>query len=237
VEEKQSRKIERILLFTTDALVVNDAIDSTMETFLMNLRKKDHIGIVSVWDLTRLKEVLGKHVLHDFDYVFTENGLVVHHDGHRLETKPLSEHLGEDKLKSLINFCLRYIADLDIPVKRGNFFELHHGSINVSPIGRNCNQKEREAFAEYDQKNNIRGEFIAKLEEKFQSYNLNYTKPDVISFDIRPDEWDESYCLRHLSHKKVHFFGNSKVVKADKHIEVHVVNSAEETITKASELK
>ena len=27
-------------------------------------------------------------------------------------------HLGEDNCKSLINFTLRYIADLDIPVKR-----------------------------------------------------------------------------------------------------------------------
>jgi phosphomannomutase len=30
----------------------------------------------------------------------------------------LKEHLGEEKLKKLINFILHYIADLDIPIKR-----------------------------------------------------------------------------------------------------------------------
>lgn len=30
----------------------------------------------------------------------------------------LKSFLGEDKIKEFVNFCLHYIADLDIPVKR-----------------------------------------------------------------------------------------------------------------------
>jgi phosphomannomutase len=69
----------------------------------------------------------------------------------------LKTHLGEDNLKRLINFTLRYIADLDIPIKRydfyfdvfiffyrGTFIEFRNGMINISPIGRNCSKEERD---------------------------------------------------------------------------------------------
>jgi hypothetical protein len=42
------------------------------------------------------------------------------------------------------------VADLEIPVKRGTFVEFRIGMLNVSPIGRNCSQEERDAFEKYD---------------------------------------------------------------------------------------
>ena len=32
--------------------------------------------------------------------------------------KNIKTFIGEEKLKTFINFCLKYIADVDIPVKR-----------------------------------------------------------------------------------------------------------------------
>ena len=58
--------------------------------------------------------------------------------------KAIKDFLGEDKLKMFLNYCLHYIADLDIPIKRGTFVEYRTGLINVSPIGRNCSQEERD---------------------------------------------------------------------------------------------
>ena len=52
------------------------------------------------------------------------------------------------QLKELINFSLHYFADLDIPVKRGTFIEFRTGMLNMSPIGRDCSQEERDAFEE-----------------------------------------------------------------------------------------
>lgn len=49
-------------------------------------------------------------VLNNFDYVFAENGLVAYKAGEVIEIQSLKAHLGEDKLKSLINFILHYIA-------------------------------------------------------------------------------------------------------------------------------
>ena len=38
----------------------------------------------------------------------------------------------------------------DIPIKRGTFIEFRKGMLNVSPIGRNCSQEERDEFERYD---------------------------------------------------------------------------------------
>ncbi len=68
----------------------------------------------------------------------------------------LKAHLGEEKLKKFINFVLHYVADLDIPIKRGTFIEFRNGMLNVSPIGRNCSQEERDAFEVYDKEAGVR---------------------------------------------------------------------------------
>lgn len=84
-------------------------------------------------------------------------------NGNEFARQSFKDHLGEDNLKKLINFSLRYIADLDIPVKRGTFLEYRNGMMNISPIGRNCSKDERNAFEEYDKTANIRTNFIIAL--------------------------------------------------------------------------
>jgi len=113
------------------------------------------------------------------DYAFPENGLVAYANGELIHRQELRTHLSEKQLQRLINFILRYIADLDIPIKRcvadgaacstasryaavvadqgrgarycsGTFVEYRTGMLNVSPIGRNCSQEERDAFGQYD---------------------------------------------------------------------------------------
>ena len=71
--------------------------------------------------------------------------------------------MGEERLKKLINFCLHYIADLEIPIKRGTFLEYRNGMINVSPIGRNCSNEERNEFEEFDKAAGVRKAFVEAL--------------------------------------------------------------------------
>lgn len=35
---------------------------------------------------------------------------------------------GEENIKRIVNFCLKYISELDIPIKRGTFIEYRAGS-------------------------------------------------------------------------------------------------------------
>ena len=129
----------------------------------------------------------------------------------------------------MIDFILRYIADLNIPVKRGTFIEFRNGMINVSPIGRNCSQKERDDYEKYDLENKIREMFVQALKKEFPDYGLTYSIGGQISFDVFPNVhvfvvvlltfkgWDKTYCLRHLEgqgFKQIHFFGD-KTEKVD----------------------
>lgn len=42
------------------------------------------------------------------------------------------------------------------PSQRGTFIEFRNGMLNVSPIGRNCSQEERDEFEQYDKIHNVR---------------------------------------------------------------------------------
>lgn len=60
------------------------------------------------------------------------------------------------------------------------------GMINVSPIGRNCSQEERDAFEQYDHVHHVRKAFVQKLKEEFADYNLTFSIGGQISFDVFP---------------------------------------------------
>lgn len=57
-------------------------------------------------------------VLEDFDYGFAENGLTAYKLGTQLSSQSFIKYIGEERYKTLVNFILHYIADLDIPLKR-----------------------------------------------------------------------------------------------------------------------
>lgn len=61
------------------------------------------------------------------------------------------------------------------------------------------------------QKTGIRAEFVRVLKEKFPDYGLTYSIGGQISFDVFPNGWDKTYCLRHVEDEgfsEIHFFGD-----------------------------
>ncbi|KAH9787980.1 phosphomannomutase [Citrus sinensis] len=135
-----ARKQGLLALFDVDGTLTapRKAATPQMLEFMRELRKVVTVGVVGGSDLSKISEQLGKTVIDEYDYVFSENGLVAHKDGKLIGTQ------------EFINFTLHYIADLDIPIKRGTFIEFRSGMLNISPIGRNCSQEERDEFERYD---------------------------------------------------------------------------------------
>jgi len=177
-----------------------------------------------------------------FDFVFAENGLVAHQGGALLAKQDLLSFLGEEKLRPFIDFTLRYVADLDIPVKRGTFIEFRSGMLNISPIGRNCSQSERDAFELYDKEHGVRAAMVSTLQERFAELELTYSVGGQISFDVFPKGWDKTFCLRYLdAFDTVHFFGD-KTYKGGNDHEIfesertvgHTVTSPEDTRAQVS---
>jgi phosphomannomutase len=239
---------ERIFLFDVDGTLTQPRLTITepIKKFFDELRMKHRVGIVGGSNLTKQIEQLGKDVIHEWDYVFSENGLVAYKEGNLIATQSIVAYLGEERLQKLINFCLKYIANLDIPIKRGTFIEFRAGMLNVSPIGRNCSQAEREDFFAYDKVHNIRKTFIEALRKEFSSYNLTYSIGGQISLDIFPTGWDKTFCLQFLEkdgYKEIHFFGdmtseggNDYEIFSDPRTIGHTVTSPEDTKRQIEEI-
>jgi phosphomannomutase len=146
-----------------------------MLAILHSLRQKMAIGYVGGSDLAKQQEQLGSPdvpVTTLFDFCFPENGLTAFKMGVPLASQSFIGWLGEPKYKDLVKFILHYIADLDIPVKRGTFVEFRNGMINVSPIGRNASVDERNEYQRYDLEHKIRETFVGILQEKFADLGL-----------------------------------------------------------------
>ncbi|GAA5858953.1 hypothetical protein JCM1840_006632 [Sporobolomyces johnsonii] len=214
-----------------------------MLEILKAVRQKAVIGFVGGSDLPKITEQLavhGQNITDDFDFCFAENGLTAIRLGQELESQSFIKFLGEDNYKRLVKFVLHYVADMDIPIKRGTFMEFRNGMVNISPIGRNASVKERDEFEAYDKVHKVRAAFVEVLKKEFADLNLTYSIGGQISFDVFPQGWDKTYALRHVEKehfKEIHFFGdktyqggNDYEIYEDPRTIGHAVQSPADTI-------
>ncbi|KAI5832255.1 eukaryotic phosphomannomutase [Schizophyllum commune Tattone D] len=245
------RPQKKLVLFDVDGTLTpaRQGISPEMLAVLRDVRKKVVIGFVGGSDLVKITEQLqvpGIDVLSEWDYGFAENGLTAYKQGKQLASQSFINWLGEEKYKPLVNFILHYLADLDIPIKRGTFVEFRNGMINVSPIGRNATIQERHDFEKYDKVHGVRAAFVKVLQEKFADLSLTFSIGGQISFDVFPTGWDKTYALRHVEDEQfeeIHFFGdktykggNDHEIYEDSRTIGHSVTSPADTIRILKEL-
>eukprot|EP00941_MAST-03F_sp_MAST-3F-sp1_P004486 g4486.t1 len=242
------RDMKKIVLFDVDGTLTpaRKTVTPDIIAMLHALRKHCLIGYVGGSDLVKQKEQLGENMLDLFDFGFSENGLCAFRDGQPLASQTFAKFIGEEKMKKLVNFCLAYMAKLDLPVKRGTFIEFRTGMINVSPIGRNCSKEERNAYEQYDLKHNVRKDFVAALEKEFAGDGIKFSIGGQISFDVFPEGWDKTYCLRFLEDldlQEIHFFGdktykggNDYEIYHHERVQGHAVKSPDDTLRIVNEL-
>eukprot|EP01126_Amoeba_proteus_P031674 TRINITY_DN3100_c0_g1_i1.p1 TRINITY_DN3100_c0_g1~~TRINITY_DN3100_c0_g1_i1.p1 ORF type:complete len:249 (-),score=41.06 TRINITY_DN3100_c0_g1_i1:208-954(-) len=237
-----------LVLFDIDGTLTpaRKTIQPHMRGMLVALRKKVFVGVVGGSDAAKQKEQLGEDFLQLVDFNFCENGLIAYHQGELFHSKSILNYLGNDRLKQLINWTLRYVADLDIPIKRGTFFEYRTGLLNISPIGRNCSQLEREEFCLYNKEHKILEAMVAAMKKEFEDFALTFSIGGQISFDVFPRGWDKTYCLNHVrerNFKEIHFFGDKtspggndfEIFSSDETIG-HTVTSPEDTFQQVNQL-
>ncbi|XP_006462069.1 hypothetical protein AGABI2DRAFT_193377 [Agaricus bisporus var. bisporus H97] len=241
----KDRPRNALCLFDVDGTLTlaRQGASKEMIDTLRQLRKNVAVGFVSGSDLAKIIEQLetnGFNVINDLDYAFAENGLSAYKLGQLLPSESFINFVGEEKYKVLVNFILHYLADMDIPIKRGTFIEFRRGMINVSPIGRNATIKERIEFEKLDKEKRYREKFVQVLREKFSDYGLTFSIGGQISFDVFPNGWDKRYALRRVEDEgfdEIHFFGdktfeggNDYEIFADPRTIGHSVNNPEDTI-------
>uniref|UniRef100_G3SQD9 Phosphomannomutase n=1 Tax=Loxodonta africana TaxID=9785 RepID=G3SQD9_LOXAF len=252
VTAEGARRKERVLcLFDVDGTLTpaRQKIDPEVAAFLQKLRSRVQIGVVGGSDYSKIAEQLGEgdEDLLKNDRVLTpENTGVPVRPGLTLFPSPSQNHLGEELLQDLINFCLSYMALLRLPKKRGTFIEFRNGMLNVSPIGRSCTLEERIEFSELDKKEKIREKFVEALKTEFAGKGLRFSRGGMISFDVFPEGWDKRYCLDSLdqdSFDTIHFFGNETTpggndfeIFADPRTVGHSVVSPQDTVQRCREI-
>ncbi|KAJ9125618.1 Phosphomannomutase 1 [Naganishia vaughanmartiniae] len=240
-----------ICMFDVDGTltVPRQQASKEMLQLLRDLRKECVIAFVGGSDLVKIAEQLavdGQNVVDDFDYGFSENGLVAYKLGKEIARQSFINFVGEEEYKKFVKFVLHYIADLDIPIKRGTFIEFRNGMVNISPIGRNASNQERNEYEVYDKKNGIRAKLVEILQKEFAHLGLTYSIGGQISFDVFPTGWDKTYSLRHIEPEgftEIHFFGD-KTYKGGNDYEIyndprtigHSVNSPDDTMRILKEL-
>ena len=128
----ESRSIKNtICLFDVDDTLTpaRRGVSPEMLQLLSALRHKCAIGFVGGSDLVKQQEQLGTPsipVTGLFDFCFAENGLTAYRLGEQLSSQSFIGWLGQEKYKPLVNFCLKYIADIECPVKTGTFVEFRY---------------------------------------------------------------------------------------------------------------
>lgn len=235
-----------IFLFDVDGTLTRSRqkIEPKMKDTLKRLSKVVYTAFVGGSDLQKQEEQIGEDCLDLFDFGFPENGVSCYRGRELVSQESILEFMGEELHRELVEFSLRYIADLDIPVKRGTFLELRRSMINISPIGRNCSQEERMEFFRLDEERGIRKAMVRELERRFGGRGMHFCIGGQISIDCFPKGWDKTYCLKHLrDFDTIVFFGdktekggNDYEIFADKRTVGVAVTSPEDTIKKIDEM-
>ncbi|MCA9459230.1 MAG: HAD-IIB family hydrolase [Nanoarchaeota archaeon] len=242
MEENNNNKI--LLLFDVDGTLTpaRKVVEEEMINILKKLKKNPNIKLAYVGgsDFPKQLEQLKEENMKIFDYMFPENGLIAYKNNKQYYSKNILSHFTEESLQEFINEILFYFSKLKLPKKRGTFIEYRTGVINVSPIGRNASHEERDEFEIYDKKHNIRKDMIKHLKNKFPDSGLTYSIGGQISFDVFPNGWNKTYCLKHIEHENfdsIHFFGdktfeggNDYEIYEDKRTIGHTVQNPQETI-------
>ena len=234
-----------LLLFDVDGTLAKSTLQITkeMESMLKDIYKREdyEMCIVGGGTYEHIIYQIGKENEKLFTYIFSENGLVTYKNGELFHKNDIKLKLGEELIQKVLNFTLRYIANLDIPYKRGSFVRFRTGMLYVTPMGGDCSKQERAEFAEYDLVHNVRAKMIKAYTDEFAKDGVVALMGGQIGVGVHPNGWDKSYILQFVNlneYKSVSFFGdrctptgNDYPLFSHKDIKGHFVKSPEHTMS------
>ena len=107
--------------------------------------------------------------------------------------------------KDLLEVCSNLIDTSVYAIKAGNHIEERVGLLNISVVGRDCTQAQREAYYEWDKINRERAFICGLLNDKFPK--LEASAGGQISIDIHQRGHNKSQ-IREKVQGTIHFFGD-----------------------------
>ncbi|KAI7991804.1 hypothetical protein LOK49_LG12G01530 [Camellia lanceoleosa] len=172
---------------------------------------------------------------YDCDYLFAQNGLVAYKDGKLIGTQSLRSYLGEEKLKVRpFSRSFLHLEEAHNLTKQTTLDLLILRCITIADLD----------IAIKRFVLNIRPKMVSVLCEKFAHLNVTFSIEGKISFDVFPQGWDKTYCLRYVDDfHEIHFF-EDKTYKGRNDHEIyesertmgHTVTSPEDTVRQCTAL-
>jgi phosphomannomutase len=218
-------KMKNVVLFDMDGTLTEPRKSMPQEIFdaLMLLLQYADVGIVSGSPFDYIKEQCGllfnglnEHSLQDLLILPCNGTQKYSYSNGKWDNDVLldmREFIGESTFHSLMSTLIKkqytcsLLSDTFGYPHTGHFISYRGSMINWSPVGRNANHEDREAFVKADKLYNIR-QFI------FDELLLNTHLTDKLAFslggstsiDIYPHGWDKTYALNHYSDKDMFWF-------------------------------
>ena len=172
------------------------------QSWFLEFTKNYRVSLVTGSDCDKTIEQVGEDIFNSVEYSFNCAGNAVYQQGQLVYQNEwggdlkLLKHLGRE----LVNTNWR--SKLQV----GNHVEMRPGMINFSIVGRNCTQKVREEYYDWDQKHKERADICRRLKEEFPE--LTFEIGGQISIDIFPNGCDKSQVLKYFNNEEIIFFGD-----------------------------
>ena len=188
---------------------------------LAHQRPSVEIGVVTGSDLVYVKEQMKPLFEKDYDLAkqihwMPCNGTKYYKfDGswEMLHSVDMRAHLGEEPFKNIMqNLCAQqeHISSNRVPLT-GHFINYRGSMINWCPIGRNANEEDRRVFEEMDKSfasGGMRKNYLLRLKRNMSFSKVTCKLGGDTSFDIYPNGWDKTYCLKYFEDYNKYFIGD-----------------------------
>ena len=158
--------------------------------------------LVTGSDIEKVKEQIPLLYLERAQGIFTCCGNIFY--SNRLWKSEHSQETHTNKVyehkfvlpQELISFLKDKVRESTYSIKTSNHIEDRGSMVNFSIVGRDCTQKQRDEYFEWDNKNNERKKIVDELKTKWPSIEASIG--GQISIDIHEPGMDKSQILYHI---------------------------------------
>jgi phosphomannomutase len=198
--------MSKIYLFDVDGTLTPPRMpmDESFSEFFDEFTANNPVYLISGSDYKKICEQVPRKILLQCKGVYGCSGAEYYEQDEMQYTR---EH---EFPEQLIYLCKHFIQGSSFHIRTGNHIEERPGMLNISSVGRNASEHERQSYYAWDQITQERVEFVKRINSK----NLGYeaSAGGEISIDIVPEGWNKSVVKNEVLKKypdaELVFFGD-----------------------------
>jgi phosphomannomutase len=177
-------------------------IDPEFESWFYNFCQSNDVYLVTGSDRQKTLEQIGFRIYDACLGVYQCNGNEHWYRNRRVKTN------GWKPTYELMHYLKTKLHHSKYPFKTDTHVDQRTGMLNFSTVGRAANQKQRDAYYEWDLKHKEREHIADEINRKFK--DLNATIGGQISIDIYPKGCDKAQIINDFKdiYSNIYFYGD-----------------------------